>query len=124
MCISFLQVLNSKEPPSIYKPVILLLCLSFINMSLRTSISVSRVVWPLQVQEQNVHGRQGKYKGTNYELHVIIPCLKISQNFFCVCKCHYISICFFTTISAQVCQSHSDYLAQKATELTSLKDKG
>lgn len=84
MYTSFLQVLHSKESASIYKPVILLLHLSFINMSLRTSISVSRVVWPLKVLEQNIHGLQGKYKGTNYELHVIMPCLKISQNFLCV----------------------------------------
>lgn len=40
-----------------------------------------------------------------------------------VCKCHYISIWFSITIPAQVCQSHSDYLAQKTTEQTSLKDK-
>lgn len=65
MCISFLQVLNSKESASIYKQVILLLCLSFINISLRTSICVIRMVWQLKVQDQNIHGLQGKYKVTN-----------------------------------------------------------
>lgn len=117
MCISFLQVLNSKESTSIHKPAILL-CPSFFKTSLRTSICVSKVVFTLKLQKQNIHRLQGKYKVMNYELHVIMPCLKISQKLFCVCKCHYISIWFSIAVASQVCQSHSDYLAQKTTDQT------
>lgn len=52
-----------------------------------------------------------------------MTCLKISEKFLCVAKCHYVSIWLSTVVASQVCQSHPDYLAHKTTEQTSLEDE-